>query len=400
MKKRIRVIMIAILTLIAIAALAMVVNVSKAVEIKITFPEMSSAQRNFVLPLVNGFKEKTGDNVDIEYKNSSDIKRELESGNPQSDLYYVINNLQLRQLQNDSLLVQLNVKKENRIPERFFINEHFIPISWYPWGIYYNKSIFSDLNLSEPESWDEFLKLCETIKSEGYTPLSLMTKIKWPSTPWFDYINILMNGEEFHRELLAGDISFTDERVKTAFSKILNLHNNGFIHMESESFEWESMISRFEEEQTLMYLSGSFFYENTAESSKSNLGWFPFPEVKTLVASSSGFVSPAGNKNQRAIRKFLNFVLSEEGQSIIQNNSNLIAVHPSVSGELDRNDLDTAIAILDQYESIIPVFERNTHEKLLIPFKSAINSLYSVTDERELDELLENLEEYRKTSIK
>ncbi len=38
-------------------------------------------------------------------------------------------------------------------------------------GMYYNSGIFKDLNISEPQSWPEFLEACETIKNSGISPI-------------------------------------------------------------------------------------------------------------------------------------------------------------------------------------------------------------------------------------
>jgi ABC-type glycerol-3-phosphate transport system substrate-binding protein len=38
------------------------------------------------------------------------------------------------------------------------------------WGVWYNKDVFAKYNLSVPTTWDEFLKVCETLKKNKVTP--------------------------------------------------------------------------------------------------------------------------------------------------------------------------------------------------------------------------------------
>jgi multiple sugar transport system substrate-binding protein len=45
--------------------------------------------------------------------------------------------------------------------------EYGLPIHYYNWGIYFNKELFSKYNLVEPQTWEEFLGICERLKSVG-----------------------------------------------------------------------------------------------------------------------------------------------------------------------------------------------------------------------------------------
>jgi raffinose/stachyose/melibiose transport system substrate-binding protein len=43
-------------------------------------------------------------------------------------------------------------------------------------GIYYNKDLFENAGIEKfPKTWDEFFRVCDTLKAQGITPLSLMT---------------------------------------------------------------------------------------------------------------------------------------------------------------------------------------------------------------------------------
>lgn len=46
-------------------------------------------------------------------------------------------------------------------------------------GVFYNKKIFSNLGLSIPQNWDEFLQTCENIKNAGITPVFYAGKDIW-----------------------------------------------------------------------------------------------------------------------------------------------------------------------------------------------------------------------------
>ena len=47
---------------------------------------------------------------------------------------------------------------------------YFMPQSWYWWAVYYNKDVFAKYGLTPPKTWDDFMKVCETLKANGVAP--------------------------------------------------------------------------------------------------------------------------------------------------------------------------------------------------------------------------------------
>ena len=41
------------------------------------------------------------------------------------------------------------------------------------YGVYYNKDIFDKYGLTEPETWDELIEICDTLVANGVTPFAL-----------------------------------------------------------------------------------------------------------------------------------------------------------------------------------------------------------------------------------
>lgn len=48
-----------------------------------------------------------------------------------------------------------------------------LPFQPYGSGIFYNKAIFDEVGVEEPETWQDFMDVCGKIKEAGYTPLTL-----------------------------------------------------------------------------------------------------------------------------------------------------------------------------------------------------------------------------------
>lgn len=51
-----------------------------------------------------------------------------------------------------------------------------IPVSYYHWGIYYNREVFKKLKLSPPTNWEELLKVGSELNAHNISPVTLGTK--------------------------------------------------------------------------------------------------------------------------------------------------------------------------------------------------------------------------------
>ncbi len=64
-------------------------------------------------------------------------------------------------------------------------------------GILYNRDLFEKLGLSEPESYEDFLEICETIRDAGVNPLAIGGANNWHMGFWGNYLyqNYILNEE-------------------------------------------------------------------------------------------------------------------------------------------------------------------------------------------------------------
>ncbi|MCB0093402.1 MAG: extracellular solute-binding protein, partial [Caldilineaceae bacterium] len=95
--------------------------------------------------------------------------------------------------------------------------QYFMPVGYQWRGIYYNREVFAENGLQPPQTWEEFLDACETLILNGVYPIALPRNAPWNTSLWFDYLDMRLNGAAFHRALIAGEESFTDERVRNVF---------------------------------------------------------------------------------------------------------------------------------------------------------------------------------------
>jgi len=95
------------------------------------------------------------------------------------------------------------------------------------WGVWYNKDIFAKYNLSVPTTWDEFLKVCDTLKKNKVTPMLQSVQQRWPTFIMFEEM-VARQDPQLYVDLCEGRVKYTDPRVKKAFSVWSDLIAKGY----------------------------------------------------------------------------------------------------------------------------------------------------------------------------
>ena len=65
-----------------------------------------------------------------------------------------------------------------------------IPVDYYPWAVFYRKSVFADKGYTVPTTWDDLKTLCTKMQADGLTPIAFGDKDGWPAMGTFDILNL------------------------------------------------------------------------------------------------------------------------------------------------------------------------------------------------------------------
>ncbi len=76
---------------------------------------------------------------------------------------------------------------------------------------FYNKEMFQDAQCEEPETFDEFLEVCEKLKEAGYTPYAICGADGWPLQRLFSFLPFREAGNDFIDQTIRGDESLTSD---------------------------------------------------------------------------------------------------------------------------------------------------------------------------------------------
>ena len=105
--------------------------------------------------------------------------------------------------------------------------QYFVPQSYYPWAVFFRKSVWEENGYEVPTTFDEMNTLAATMQDDGLIPFAFADKDGWPAMGTFDILNMRINGYDFHVSLMAGEESWESDQVKDVFDTwrgILPLH--------------------------------------------------------------------------------------------------------------------------------------------------------------------------------
>ena len=196
-----------------------------------------------------------------------------------------------------------------------------VPYSYYQWGIYYRADIFAKHGIEEPKTWNQLLSACDTLKANGITPFTIGTKYLWTAAGVFDYLNLRTNGYEVHNALTAGEIKYTDDRIKATFKNWQTMLDRCSFVNNHATMSWQDAIAPFANGEAAMYVMGNFSVAayKDAGLTDAQIDFFQFPSItpglaRAEEAPADALFIPSGAKNKADARKFLSFIARPEIQ--------------------------------------------------------------------------------------
>jgi multiple sugar transport system substrate-binding protein len=199
---------------------------------------------------------------------------------------------------------------------------YFVPIYNYPWGVFYRKSMFAAKGYQVPTKWDDFIALAGKMKSDGLVPFSFGygQGDSWTPLGTFDYLNMRINGYQFHMDLMHGKQSWTDAKVGDVFShyqQLLPFHQQG-----AAGRKWQDAAQALINKQTGMFTLGLFVAQQfTNPSDLADLDFFAYPEInptyaqEAVEAPTDGFMISHKVKNVAGATKLMEFLGSATAEN-------------------------------------------------------------------------------------
>ncbi|WP_225998226.1 ABC transporter substrate-binding protein [Myceligenerans pegani] len=270
----------------------------------------------------------------------------------------------------------------------------FVPTNYYWWGVFYKRSSFERWGVEPPSSWDDFHALCENLSGQGIAPLTNgLSSTPWMASGWFDYLNLRVNGAQYHRELLAGEHAFNDPEVVDVMEEYKRLIP--YFDTNMASYTAQDAATPMAQDESAMYLIGTFVTTYFPEDQRDDLDFFSVPVINDAVptaeeAPTDGYFAAANSDNHQGALDLLSYLASPESQQqfIERSRSANLPTSPDVDTSSFSPMVQKGIELLNTTEEITQFFNRDSSDALqatadtaLTKFLAQPDSMRSILDE-------------------
>ncbi|SDS58518.1 ABC transporter substrate-binding protein [Microlunatus soli] len=263
----------------------------------------------------------------------------------------------------------------------------FIPTSYYWWSIFYRKSAFKGWGVEPPTTWDDFIKLCNTLKKKGINPLTNgIGSTPWMASGWFDYLNLRINGAPYHRELLAGEHSFTDPQVVKVMQEYKRILP--YFDPNMTSYDNQTAVTPLVQKKAAMFLTGSFISTAVPKSVVDDLDFFSVPTIDPSIASAEeaptdGYMASAKAPNPTGAKELMAYLAKPDPQQkyIELSASATIPTSPDVDTSNFSPMVKKGLALLDKTKEITQFFNRDSSDELQLTADKALTRFIDHPDE-------------------
>ena len=275
-----------------------------------------------------------------------------------------------------------------------------IPISFYQWGIFYNKQVLKQFNIEPPANWQDFLAACKVLKSNRLDPIALGSREPWILGAWFDYINLRLNGLDFQQRLLGGEIPFTDQRVIKLFEYWAELVNKKYFLSGHQRLNWNEAMPYLFRDLSAFTLVGNFLSTRIPDNIKDKIGFIPFPEI---VPANTGFENApmdvffirTSSKNKENARIFLAYLTEAEVQTNYNKYSGGFPPHKAAT-TTDNVFNKAGLQLLQNANGLSQFFDRDSMDEFSVP---ALNVLAEFMQKQDIEATVQKLEQLRQIKL-
>ena len=281
--------------------------------------------------------------------------------------------------------------------------QYGVPYAFYQVGFYYRSDLLARAQVAEPpHDWESLLNTCRRLKSAGLDAFALGSKDLWPTAAWFDYLDLRLNGREFHLDLAGGKVPFTDARVRNVFARWREIIDLGCFNKNHAADGWQESQALIYQGRAAMMLIGNYIVPNFPADIRSRMAFAPFPQLRPDVgrfeeAPTNSLHIPSLARNKKEALRFLAYVMRVDVQEKLDRALLLLPVNRNAQPADDRF-LQAGQKLLQKADGLTQYFDRDADEDLALTAMKGFQE-FMINPDR-LDAILANIEAARQRAYR
>lgn len=218
-----------------------------------------------------------------------------------------------------------------------------VPYATNAAGVIYNVKLFEKYNKEVPETWDEFIELCEFFKSQDITPIEGTFKDPWTILSIFNPLTGILTDSDFMLERKEDKTSF-QQGWQQPMKQLVEVMN--YTQKDSMGTSYADGVQVFAKSKSAMIINGTWAIPEVIKANKDmKVNIFPLPASKVSSENdvTSGvdvmFMIGKDTKNQEESKKFIEFMMDKERSTKYINDQfafsaikGVVQEEPSLSG--------------------------------------------------------------------
>lgn len=218
--------------------------------------------------------------------------------------------------------------------------------------MFYNKKIFSDNGVTVPKTYEEFLKVCDQLKANGVTPMTLAATDAWIPAEFIQQVSNGIAGMDLYNGIVDGNRKWNDKAHIEAAADVQDMVNKGYFQDGMLGMSAEESKSMFMNGKAAMYFMGSWEASNFISDQcavKEDVSAFTLPaknpEYNNISVGSvdTSFAVSEKCNNKEAAVAFLKYYTSVESQQKVLYEQGRL---PSATMEVDESKVEPLVADL------------------------------------------------------
>lgn len=230
----------------------------------------------------------------------------------------------------------------------------------------YNKNVFAQYNLEIPETFDEFLSVCQTLKDNGVTPIALKND-SWAGFIWFQAM-LASYEPQLYQDICDGTKPYTDEAVVKVMGIWKDMLDKGYFStpMTIQDMDKSLATGTVAMELEPNYEAGTLVKEYGMVAGE-DIGTFVLPSMnghkKVIFFEVTPLCVAKASKDKESGKEVLKTWFKKEHQSILTDVTNNVNTSEVQTDNACVNEMISYSTDTENYQMMLRYYE-NTPEEI------------------------------------